>query len=52
MLDAWALAWGREQVPPAWAPLKPQGTANPVLLGNVNKDDKYSQAFELCRGHV
>lgn len=46
-----SLAWEGQQVSLLHAPLPWQGTANPGLFGNVNRDDKCSWAFELCREH-
>lgn len=43
--------WEGQQVSPCRAPLSWQGTENPVLFGNLNRDDKCSWACELCGKH-
>lgn len=44
-------AWEGQQVPSFHAPLSWHGTANPVCFGNMNRGDKCSWAFALCREH-
>ena len=43
--------WEGQQVSSGRAPLSWQGTENPVLAGNMNRDDKCSGACELCGKH-